>query len=1018
MNAFTRATIQRFSALTVFLFILLMGSSARSQSISVNSVPSSACAGNDISLTLRATSGSGIYFLGSTFTYYISSPGGVAPYTAFDSSSESLWHFWSGSSSNLTRSVTLPSSLEPGQYRIAIGSTSPTYNASNGENASELFQVTNHRAGTISGPSVVCNGQSATLALNNYSGNVQWQSTTTPNTSNSWQNISGATGGTYTINSVTQTRYYRCVVSAITPCTSSNLRTDVFKVSVAAAPVGGTVSGSGTVCAGSNRTLSISGQNGSVQWQSSTDNQNWSNVAGQTGTSYTATNLTQTTYFRCLVSNAACSMNSSTATVTVLSQPVAGTISGATSVCAGVNSTTLTANGYNGSIQWQTALPNGSFQDMNGQTGQTLVVTNLSDSKTYRLKVTNGSCGTVYSDPVTVTVNQPSMAGTVTGGGEVCPGSVTILTLINSRGIIQWQSSFDGVTFTDIAGQNATTLTTSTISQITYFRAIVTNGNCPSATTNTVTIAPGDTTTWNGTQWSNGEPTSARPAIIAGNYNENKDLTACTLTITNNATVVIPSGRDVNLTGAINVTSGTFTLENNANLIQSSDVANTGNISVKRTTASLKRLDYVIWSAPITGQSLRSFSPLTSMSPSSRYYQYTTSTNFYNMITNPSETLFETAKGYLIRLPNNHPTTPTKWTGTFTGVPNNGTKTFMMVNEGPGKRYNLVGNPYPSPISLDAFMAANANNITGAVYFWRKTNGAANPSYCAFVNGTFVSNGDATVNSMMGNGHPLGPNKTIGVGQGFFVEAKNDATAVVFNNQMRVGDNHGHLLRTAEVEKHRIWLNVTNSNGAFAQMALVYTEEASSTEEDAFDAKYFNDGVVSIAALQNGGKFIVNGRASFNKFDIVPLSFTADAAGNYTIAIDQVDGLFSNYSTIFLKDKLTGAMFNLKKSAYTFASEVGEFNERFEIRYIKAFAKEAADTPASIVAYAKNATIFANSGMHTMKAYEVYDLQGRLITSGHAAANEIAVPVHAAEQILIVRVQMETGETVSTKVRI
>ena len=153
--------------------------------------------------------------------------------------------------------------------------------------------------------------------------------------------------------------------------------------------------------------------------------------------------------------------------------------------------------------------------------------------------------------------------------------------------------------------------------------------------------------------------------------------------VTNNAVVSVTSGKNVSLNGVITVDSGSsFTLNNNTNLLQAdANAVNTGNIIVKRNSNPLMRLDYTLWSAPVAGQKLFAFSPLTSISPTIRFYTYTTSSNLYSSVASPQTTDFATGTGYLIRLPYNHPTTPVIWTGSFTGVPNNGTKTIPLNNE-------------------------------------------------------------------------------------------------------------------------------------------------------------------------------------------------------------------------------------------------------------------------------------------------------------------------------------------------
>jgi hypothetical protein len=169
------------------------------------------------------------------------------------------------------------------------------------------------------------------------------------------------------------------------------------------------------------------------------------------------------------------------------------------------------------------------------------------------------------------------------------------------------------------------------------------------------------------------------------------------------------------------------TFNSGANLIQFGTTNdNTGAIVIKRESSSLlKRLDYTLWSSPVAGQGLQAFSPNTL---SNRFYSYNSSTNFYQVVANPSSTNFTPFNGYLIRTPNTHPTTSTTWTGQFTGVPNNGN--YGMTFTG----FRVIGNPYPSAIDADAFIEANisinGNDSTfGTIYFWRKTNGSQNGAY-------------------------------------------------------------------------------------------------------------------------------------------------------------------------------------------------------------------------------------------------------------------------------------------------
>ena len=452
----------------------------------------------------------------------------------------------------------------------------------------------------------------------------------------------------------------------------------------------------------------------------------------------------------------------------------------------------------------------------------------------------------------------------------------------------------------------------------------VTNGACSAA--DSVAINVGDSTTWNGTSWSNGTPDATKAAIFTGNFTIGADMEACSLTVTSGAIVSVTSGFNVTLNGAITVASGSFTLGNNANLIQLTDVANSGNIVVKRNTKALKRLDYTLWSSPVAAQNLQTFSPGTL---ATRFYTYTTSSNLYSEVASPSTTNFSVGTGYLIRLPNAFPTTPTIWPGSFTGVPNNGTYTVGLTNIAAGQRFNAIGNPYPSAIDLDEFVADNSTQITGTIYLWRKTNNTlTSPGYCTWTAGTYVSNGeDQTV-----------PNDAsfvdiLSTGQGFIVEATATGTSVEFNNSQRIADNNNQFFRTQNIERNRMWLNLTKTGGGFYQTAVGYITGATQGV-DSFDGKYFNDGTMTLNSIINNENYVIQGRSlPFDDTDVVPLSLTVAAAGEYTISIDHLDGFFSGDQRIFLKDNTTNSLYDLKEASYTFTTAAGTFANRFSIVY-------------------------------------------------------------------------------------
>ncbi|TRX27551.1 T9SS sorting signal type C domain-containing protein [Flavobacterium franklandianum] len=617
---------------------------------------------------------------------------------------------------------------------------------------------------------------------------------------------------------------------------------------------------------------------------------------------------------------------------------------------------------------------------------------------------------------VTITVPEATITtispNTAISGETAFTLTVNGSNFVNGQSLIRWNGANRTSTFVSAnqltASISAADISSSGTANVTVFNSC--SSIATVAQTFTITTNCSSTTTWNGTTWSNGAPTSSTTAIIAGNYNVSTNISACTLTVNNNAVVSIPSGYNVTLNGAITVSSGSFTLNNNANLIQTSNAANSGNIIVKRNSSALMRLDYTAWSSPVTNNTslfLQSFSPATS---SNRFYNYTTSTNLYTEITSPATTNFALGKGYLIRISNNHPTTPTVWNGSFTGVPNNGIIPITMTNGGVGKRFNLVGNPYPSTISMTQFVADNNTKITGTLYFWRKTNGLTNPTYCTWVNGVFTSNGGAQV---------VNPNGIIQTGQGFFVEALNSATSVTFNNGQRIANNANQFFKTKVVERSTIWLNATNSIGNFSQMALSYVSEATQGVDD-FDGKYYNDGAIALNSVLDNTDYVIQGRAlPFDGTDEVPLSFKATNPGNYTIAIDHVEGLFSGSQDIILKDNETGTETNLKNGGYTFSAPTGATNSRFSLKYQKTLGTNTVVFDEnSLVVFKKNGNINIKSNGTFIDNVKLYDIRGRLLfEKTKVNANETSIEsLKYANQVLIVQITSNDNKVINKKV--
>jgi len=647
-------------------------------------------------------------------------------------------------------------------------------------------------------------------------------------------------------------------------------------------------------------------------------------------------------------------------------------------------------------------------------------------SITYR--ITEFSNSLIYSEVTsTVTVtNTATVAGTITADQSICKDSTpNDLTLTgNSGNVTKWQKSIDLVFSSpiDIADSAATILlgvTIGTLAETTYFRAVVQNGTSTIEYSNVVTITV-PSTTWNGTSWSNGEPTITTTAYITGNYSVATNIVACTLTVSNNAVVAIPSGTNVTLNGKLTVEIGSnFTLNNNSSLIQQTAAINTGDITVKRMSSPLYRLDYTLWSSPVSGsQTLFNFSPLTSnVGPANiRFYIYNTLTNQYNSV-NPVTTVFEEAKSYLIRTPNNWASfnaslspAPQSWSGSFTGVPRNGTIPFTMLNTGSTTAINATGNPYPSAILLDSFINGNSNAIEGTLWFWRKfneDNNLVSYSTCTTIGCTLNNNATYTDSNL------------ISVGQGFMVKAKSGQTNLNFTNSMRSTENVNQFFRSSVTEMDRYWLKLTNAaNKSTGQNLIAYTPNATNDYDSGLDGLYSNDSSVAFYSKAGTQEVVINARPSFEPTDIVPLTLKTNVADTYTFSLNQKEGVFNETQDVLLRDNYNNIVQNLTFGDYSFNTAAGTFTDRFDIIYQNTLNNTNPTLDVNqIIIYNKDQTIFVNSGDIMMDSIKIFDIQGRLLFSkSNINDTKTSLNLNFTNQVLLFRITSQDGDSVIKKV--
>lgn len=420
------------------------------------------------------------------------------------------------------------------------------------------------------------------------------------------------------------------------------------------------------------------------------------------------------------------------------------------------------------------------------------------------------------------------------------------------------------------------------------------------------------------------------------------------LTVSPGRTVTVSPNNYIQVNNNLTV-SGTFNVLDDGSLIQVNDGAtNTGSISYQRTTTGNTN-DYVYWSSPVNGVN----------TPSG--YIYTWDADIAN--TNGGQgnwvvaanTAMLPGVGYIMRnifsrtfvgQPRNGIIQPAISRGSYIGADYAGTNgiTITRFND----NYNLVGNPYPSSINVLDFLTLNTN-IEGAVRLWTHntplSSAIPNPFYGSFA-ANYTPNDYITYNGLGTVSGPAGFNGYIAGGQGFLVNMNDGAATtqnITFNNSLRSrAYNNSQFYRTAsnatssELEKHRIWLDISNQSNISDRTLIGYVESATPGKDRLFDAiTSVMPSFLKIYTLVEQDKLTIQGRPlPFDVNDRVSLGVNVPTAGNYTIAIAAIDGMFNGNQIIYLEDLQLNVIHNLKNAPYSFtATNGGEINNRFVVRY-------------------------------------------------------------------------------------
>lgn len=525
---------------------------------------------------------------------------------------------------------------------------------------------------------------------------------------------------------------------------------------------------------------------------------------------------------------------------------------------------------------------------------------------------------------------------------------------------------------------------------------------------------------WNGLSWTPSVPQSSDKAVIDGDYvtATHGVFQVCQCEVKNGRKLTVSENTAITVTDALK-NDGHILVESNGGLVQLNDSntnSGTGAFTAERkiklsvpAAPLVDRSQYNYLISPVAGANLKTGIYNGISAPFALYYNQ--SNNYFYESSGayfPGRALAVKEPGFAAV-----PASVNEVKAVWSGIPVNGTSvdgvplTFHAVNSSPGvefpstavRGYNLIGNPYPSNIDLVAFYNQNggqAGGISSTFYFWDST---ANNIYVQHGSG-YSGNAYAQFNTVsltptkaIGDAGFTGnrvPTRYVAMGQGLMTRTLVADKTLTFSNSIRKTDMGTAFFGKNATEMNRFWLNMITPSNLASNIAVVYFEEGNNAF--AADDSQVMGGSDALYSFAEDKKVSINGRSTFVQTDVVKLGTRHFVSGNYSITLDKTEGIFSTGQNIYLKDRKTHILTNLREGNYTFTAESGETDNRFEILYEHPTTLMTdGDTKGNLKIYRNGNEYVMESKDRKMDEVEIHDTIGRLIHSIYTNAFKVTV---------------------------
>jgi len=522
----------------------------------------------------------------------------------------------------------------------------------------------------------------------------------------------------------------------------------------------------------------------------------------------------------------------------------------------------------------------------------------------------------------------------------------------------------------------------------------------------------GSSANWSSnTDWNYGiVPTADYSSEVSSGNTVNVDVEAITHELTINGTLNIEAGKSITTNGNFNSASGTA-------IITSDNTTGSGTLIVKGTsTGNITYNRYVeadkwhLVGAPVTGEGYDNDYVINNSIKSGVLVPTNRGISTYNNATNTWEYMqlggsgsFTNGAGFSML------TSGTNLA--FTGEYFSSDKNVTLSDGDAANAWNLVSNPYPSFISVDALIASNitdvfdASNLFNVVYVWDNTENAGAGGYV-------IKNGSS--------GYYLHP------GQGFVVNGKTGGGVILKITELMQSHQTGiGFLRTEANPEIKV---ILSNNTSVKSTKIEYREGSTKGVDAGYDAGYFSgadDDFKIYSKLIEGTQetdimlqSLAQGNYENNR---IPLGLKA-GLGEITLRIKHLN--LPENLMVYIEDSLTGNFTRLdevnsalKINLETIIDGVGRFY--LHTSYVNKSLSIEETIFSNLNVFANNNILHINGSNSKEKAsLKVFNILGKLVLNQSLKLennSSVNLP-KVSKGVYIVSIKSENGTMLNKKI--